>query len=267
MKSKKLRLFFPAAELSRNTICSLVPDGSNVLYIPFCSIGKHRIGAGTIASIPFNSQVVICRAVRSTIKYHVIRGCARNLPTPNCAFLVASFVVEDSSLASTSFKGSCARSNMASMWVTSRCRELSWTFTTKNYHKKLIDLYLWPRKYVAVILCALWLHTRCEFGLSAATMWLCSVAMQKTMSSLTCQRFPPRFGLLSLFVSKAAKQNGSFKMISGPMLSTKYMSTCRTIRNQRKIPTWRLRLGVMAADADVDEGRTIREFLFLLFLF
>ncbi len=142
------------------------------------------------------------------------------------------------------------------------------------HHKKLpqkIDRFLSLTKKVRCrySLCTLTTHKmriwplRCHY-----VMVVFSCYAKNNVKPYLPTLFPPRFGLLSLFdMSKAAKQNGSFKMISGPMLSTKYMSTCRTIRNQRKIPTWRLRLGVMAADADVDEGRTIREFVFLLFLF
>lgn len=141
---------FPqSAEFSRNTIWTKVPV-IPVSSIPFSSIGKHGIGAGTIA---LSSAELLSE---STIKYHLWRQLVLEIDQSQTVLFLWHrwWIVEDSSLASTRFKGSCARSNMVSMWVTRRCRELSWTFTTKNWSISIFDQ--------ESTLPALWRHTHTQ---------------------------------------------------------------------------------------------------------
>ena len=164
---------------------------------------------------------------------------ARNLPTPNCAFLVASLV--DSGGIVHLHRLVSREAAHDQTWC--RCE---WLVDAGNFHElspQKIDRFLSFDQESTLPLFFVHFdgthtHTRCKF---APPLPLCDGCVQllcKKRSSLTCECFSDHisdFWALT-WAKLRSKIYSSFKMISGPMLSTKYMPTCRKIHNHRKIP-------------------------------
>ena len=120
------------------------------------------------------------------------------------------------------------------MWVTSRCRELSWTFTTKNWSISIFD----QESTLPLFFCTLTAHTHTQ---DANLPLRCHYVMDVFSCYVKkCQAYLPMLSDLTsdfwalTWAKLRSKIYSRFKMISGPMLSTKYMPTCRKIHNHRK---------------------------------
>ena len=126
------------------------------------------------------------------------------------------------------------------------CR-CEWLVDAGNFHELSLqknDRFLSLTKKVRCrySLCTLTAHTQthkmqiCPSAADGRAQLLCKKILE--MSSLTCQYFSDLtsdFWALT-WAKLRSKIYSSFKMISGPTLSTKYMPTCKKTHNHRKIP-------------------------------